>query len=249
MSDTDFGHQKVSFEEKTEKVDQVFDKVSDYYDLMNDLMSCGLHRVWKQWFTAQIDLKAANRVLDLACGSGDITLALLKKQPELKITLADPSKKMLNQAAVKCAYQGALGPRSIPQCTFKQLWAENMSDFEDGHFDVIVCSFGFRNMTHKDQALKEMFRVLKPGGTLHLLEFSHVQGLLKTPYEIYRDQFLPVIGTLVGDKQSYAYLAESISVFWDQKTFTEHLKQAGFEDIEHQMYSQGICIHTQAKKK
>lgn len=248
MSDTDFGHEKVSFEEKKAKVNQVFDKVSPYYDLMNDLMSCGLHRLWKKWFTDKVELKSQYSVLDLACGSGDITLSLLKKEKDLKITLADPSEKMLNQAAVKCSYIGALGKNAQPQCTFQQVWAEDMSVFETNSFDVVVCSFGFRNMTHKDKALQEIYRVLKPSGFVHILEFSQVHGLAQKPYEIYRDKLLPLIGTVVGDQKSYEYLAESIDVFWDKQTFTEHLSQTGFEKIGHEAYSQGICLHTQAQK-
>lgn len=248
MASTDFGHQSVTFEEKTTKVDEVFDKVSPYYDLMNDLMSLGLHRLWKSHFTKLIKPQFGDKICDLACGSGDISVELLKMSSGLNVTLVDPSSSMLKQARVKLAKLGVFRPQAHSAVALKQLWAEDLSAFRDNSFDKLVCSFGFRNMTHKEKALKEILRVLKPGGRFHMLEFSKVHSSLKIPYNFYRDKLLPQIGYLVGDIKSYEYLAQSIDVFWDQAQVKEKFKEHGFNHIVHQDFSHGICCYFSGQK-
>lgn len=241
MSQTDFGYQKVSYQEKQQKVDAIFDKVSPYYDLMNDLMSLGCHRLWKEWFVSFVDPSAGQRLCDLACGSGDITLALLSRQPKLEVVCVDPSRAMLTQARTKLAGKRALGSQALSTIEFIQNWAENLCSLDDESFDAVVCSFGFRNMTEKDKALREIYRILKPGGTFHLLEFSQVQGLFKYPYQFFRDSLLPQIGRLVGDRDSYQYLAQSIDVFWSPEKVILQLSEAGLKfDKTHQLTG-GIC--------
>ena len=248
MTSTDFGHECVTFEQKTMKVDEVFDKVSPYYDLMNDLMSLGLHRLWKSHFIQVISPQPREKICDLACGSGDISIELLKQTTDLSLNLVDPCPSMLKHARVKLAQLGVFRPQSRSKVVFNQLWAEKLSTFEDNSFDKLVCSFGFRNMTYKEKALQEIFRVLKPGGRFYMLEFSKVSSSLKFPYHFYRDKVLPQIGYIVGDTASYKYLAESIDVFWDQEQVVTKLQEYGFNHVTHQNFSQGICCYFSCQK-
>lgn len=248
MSSTDFGYQDVSYDEKTAKVDEVFDKVSPYYDLMNDLMSLGLHRRWKAQFAQLVSPRPGDKICDLASGSGDISLALLEKAIQLEIALSDPCQSMLKHARIKLARKGAFRKNAACKITFHQLWAEDLSTLGDNCFDKVVCSFGFRNMTHKDKALQEIYRILKPGGQFHMLEFSQVKGLMRYPYEVYRDKLLPQIGHFVADTQSYEYLAQSIDVFWDRQTVEQNFLKTGFTHIKKEDFTQGVCCYFSGQK-
>lgn len=238
---TDFGYKKVSLEEKTRLVDKVFSSVATKYDLMNDLMSLGIHRLWKKIAIQHCSLHAGQRVLDLAGGTGDLTRAFSKAVGDTgQVVLADINAAMLDAGKEKLINLGILG-----NVEYVQLNAESLP-FPDNHFDCIAIGFGLRNVTQKDVALQQMFRVLKPGGRVIILEFSKpVHAHLSTAYDIYSFNVLPMLGKFVAkDAESYKYLAESIRMHPDQETLKGMLETVGFANCSYLNLTGGICaIH------
>lgn len=234
---TDFGYQKVKVEEKEKLVAQVFDSVATKYDLMNDILSFGIHRQWKTHTVRCSGVKEGHRVLDLAGGTGDFTKKFSRiVGPTGEVTLSDINASMLAVGQERLANEGIVG-----NVRFVQANAEALP-FEDNYFDCIVISFGIRNVTNKDAALREMYRCLKPGGRALILEFSKpTNQLLESAYNLYSFQLLPAIGGIVAkDKDSYRYLAESIRKHPDQETFKQMMVEAGFEQVGYQNLTGGI---------
>ncbi|MCP5247208.1 MAG: bifunctional demethylmenaquinone methyltransferase/2-methoxy-6-polyprenyl-1,4-benzoquinol methylase UbiE [Candidatus Accumulibacter sp.] len=229
MSDrntTHFGFQEVIEGEKAQRVADVFDSVAQRYDLMNDLMSGGLHRLWKAFTIARSGVREGARVLDVAGGTGDLALAFARKLGNSgQVWLTDINNAMLTRGRDRLCDQGALV--RVAQCDAEQL------PFADDYFDCVTVAFGLRNMTHKDVALAEMRRVLRPGGRLLVLEFSRVWKPLAPAYDFYSFKVIPRIGQLVTrDEASYRYLAESIRVHPDQEGLKRLMEQAGLEKVE-----------------
>ncbi len=239
---TDFGYREVAPEEKTRLVGQVFSSVAQKYDLMNDLMSLGIHRLWKRHFVATCGIRRGDRLLDLAGGTGDI--AWLARGKGAEVTVADINLSMLSVGRSRMDARGA-----VQGFDWTQVNAEALP-FADGSFDHLTIAFGLRNVTWRDQALAEMHRVLKPGGRVHILEFSKV-GLpaLEKLYDTWSFKVLPRLGEqIAGDAESYQYLAESIRRFPDQETLAELLREAGVERVNWTNLSSGICaIHRGAR--
>jgi len=242
MSDTHFGFQKVDENQKAQRVRGVFDSVASNYDLMNDLMSAGLHRVWKSYAVAVANLRAGDQVLDIAAGTGDLTRAFAKAVgPKGLVLHTDINEAMLRQGRDRLLDEGVIVPSVI--CDAETL------PFAAERFDLVSVAFGLRNMTHKDKALAEMCRVLKPGGRLLVLEFSKVAAPLAKAYDWYSFNILPRIGQLVaGDGESYRYLAESIRVHPDQATLKAMMKTAGFGHVDvHNMSAGVVALHVGIK--
>jgi demethylmenaquinone methyltransferase/2-methoxy-6-polyprenyl-1,4-benzoquinol methylase len=223
---THFGYQEVPEQEKSKRVSEVFDRVADRYDLMNDLMSLGLHRLWKAFAIEVARPRAGERVLDVAAGSGDLARALARRVgPAGEVCLADLNARMLARGRDRLLDAGVRAP--AVQCDAERL------PFRDAHFDCVTVAFGLRNMTRKDAALREMARVLRPGGRLVVLEFSKVWQPLRGAYDAYSFKVLPWLGERVaGDGAAYRYLAESIRVHPDQAALRAMLEQAGFSDVD-----------------
>jgi demethylmenaquinone methyltransferase / 2-methoxy-6-polyprenyl-1,4-benzoquinol methylase len=223
---TDFGYQRIAEEEKSGRVREVFDKVADRYDLMNDLMSLGLHRAWKAFAVAVARPRPGERVLDVATGSGDLARAMGKRvTPHGEVWITDVNLKMLERGRDRLLDAGQRA--SAVQCDGERL------PFPAGWFDCVTAGFGLRNMTRKDAALAEMARVLKPGGRLVVLEFSKVWKPLERAYDWYSFEVLPRLGARVaGDGDAYRYLAESIRMHPDQAALAGMMQSAGLSDIE-----------------
>lgn len=238
---TDFGYREVEPAEKTRLVGQVFSSVADSYDLMNDLMSVGIHRLWKRAFVAGCGMRPGERVLDLAGGTGDIAeLARNRVAPNGRVLVADINRQMLEAGRRRMDDAGR-----VDAFEWLQVNAEALP-FGDRHFDHVTIAFGLRNVTDKAAALSEMHRVLKPGGRVHILEFSHVSpGPLARAYDVWSFKVLPRLGQAVAsDRESYQYLAESIRRFPDQETLAGMLGEAGFERVTFENLSAGIAaIH------
>ena len=231
---THFGFQKVAESEKAKKVASVFSSVASSYDVMNDLMSFGLHRLWKA-FTVQIaGLRAGDRVLDVAGGTADLSLAFARKVgPTGQVWLTDINHAMLSRGRDRVVDNGHLLP--VAQCDAEKL------PFPDDYFDCVTVAFGLRNMTHKDQAIAEMRRVLKPGGRLLVLEFSKVWKPLAPAYDFYSFKLLPLMGEKVAkDGESYRYLAESIRMHPDQESLKTIMEQAGLARVEYFNMTAGV---------
>ena len=229
-----FGYQKVAESEEAGKVRSVFSSVASSYDVMNDLMSFGLHRLWKA-FTVQIaGVRAGDRVLDVAGGTADLSLAFAKKVgPTGQVWLTDINHAMLSRGRDRVVDKGFLLP--VAQCDAEKL------PFPDNHFDVVTVAFGLRNMTHKDIAIAEMRRVLKPGGRLLVLEFSKVWKPLAPAYDFYSFKLLPMMGEKVAkDADSYRYLAESIRMHPDQESLKELMEGAGLDRVEYFNMTAGV---------
>lgn len=233
---TSFGFKTVSKEEKTEKVKEVFDSVATNYDLMNDLMSMGIHRIWKRFMLSQTGLKMGMKALDVAGGTGDIA-ALLREQVGESglVVMTDINPSMLKEGRSRLLDRGKLKNIQVIQCDAEQL------PFDEDQFDCVTIAFGLRNVTVKENALKSMFRVLKPGGKLLILEFSKPNEMLSPVYDIYSFNILPTLGEWVAnDRESYQYLAESIRVHPDQEKLEQMILSAGFDRAEYRNLTGGI---------
>jgi len=224
--EVDFGFRKVAEEEKAARVGEVFDRVAERYDVMNDLMSLGLHRLWKHFALSVARPRAGERVLDVASGSGDLAAALARRVgAQGEVWATDVNMKMLERGRDRLLDAGALAP--AVQCDAERL------PFRDAYFDCVTVGFGLRNMTHKDRALAEMARVLKPGGRLVVLEFSKVWAPLAGAYDVYSFKVLPWLGERVaGAAAPYRYLAESIRMHPDQAQLKAMMETAGFSQVE-----------------
>jgi len=234
---THFGYQQVPEEEKAGRVAQVFHSVADKYDLMNDLMSLGIHRLWKRFTIELSGVRGGQRVLDLAGGTGDLAARFSRMVgPAGEVVLCDINDSMLRVGRERLADRGVVGNIHYVQADAEAL------PYPDNHFDCITIAFGLRNVTHKEAALASMNRVLKPGGRLLVLEFSQpVAPGLKPVYDLYSFSVLPVLGRLVtGDSGSYRYLAESIRMHPDQKTLKGMMEEVGFGRCEYFNLTGGI---------
>jgi len=224
--DTDFGYRRVAEEEKSGRVREVFDKVAERYDLMNDLMSLGLHRAWKAFAVAVARPRPGERVLDVATGSGDLASAIGKRvAPHGEVWVTDINFRMLERGRDRLLDAGQRAP--AVQCDAEKL------PFPACWFDCVTVGFGLRNMTRKDAALAEMARVLKPGGRLVVLEFSKVAPALAKAYDWYSFEVLPRLGArFAGDADAYRYLAESIRMHPDQPALAAMMESAGLSDVQ-----------------
>ena len=234
----DFGYEDVAESEKAARVGEVFDRVAERYDLMNDLMSLGLHRVWKSFAIELARPRPGERVLDVASGSGDLARVLVRRvAPGGEVWLTDVNRRMLQRGRDRLLDSGALAP--AVQCDAERL------PFAAGYFDCVTVGFGLRNMTRKDAALEEMARVLKPGGRLLVLEFSKVWRPLEPAYDLYSFKVLPWLGErVVGDAAAYRYLAESIRRHPDQATLAAMLERAGLSQVEVFNFAAGVvAVH------
>lgn len=231
---THFGYQQIPEAEKARKVEGVFTSVAQRYDVMNDLMSAGLHRVWKRFTIEQSFLRPGERVLDVAGGTADLSRAFAKRVGTSgQVVLTDINAAMLNIGRDRLLDDGVLAP--AVQCDAERL------PFASDWFDCVCVAFGLRNMTHKDAALSEMFRVLRPGGRLLVLEFSRVWKPLTRAYDAYSFNVLPKVGEIVAkDSASYRYLAESIRMHPDQETLKQMMQQAGLERVEYFNLAAGV---------
>ncbi|HEV8210128.1 MAG TPA: bifunctional demethylmenaquinone methyltransferase/2-methoxy-6-polyprenyl-1,4-benzoquinol methylase UbiE [Vicinamibacterales bacterium] len=242
MSDTHFGYSTVAEEAKAGRVRGVFDSVARRYDVMNDLMSLGLHRAWKAYTVAVARVRPGDVVLDVAGGTGDLARAFAGRVgPRGLVVLSDINESMLQQGRDRLLDDGVIVPALL--CDGEKL------PFADATFDLVSVAFGLRNMTHKENALAEMARVLKPGGRLLVLEFSKVAAPLAKAYDWYSFSVLPRIGRFVaGDADSYRYLAESIRVHPDQETLKAMMKTAGFGHVDvHNMSAGVVALHVGIK--
>ena len=235
---TNFGFEKVPVEDKARRVSSVFSSVAENYDLMNDLMSLGVHRLWKRFVIDLAGIRQGQRVLDLAGGTGDLTKQLLKRVGESgSVTLADISAPMLDVGRRRLVDSGILRGVSYVQANAETL------PFAENSFDRVSIAFGLRNVTVKERALAAMLRVLRPGGQVLILEFSTLNVPLLAPlYRAYLMNVLPRMGQLVaGDSDSYRYLAESIRLHPSQEVLLEMMKAAGFERCSYHNLSGGIA--------
>ena len=233
-STTHFGFQEVPETEKAARVAEVFHSVASRYDLMNDLMSAGLHRLWKRYAVLQAGLRPGQRVLDVAGGTADLTRLFLREVgPSGQVVLTDINFSMLREGRDRMLNLGRLPP--TVQCDAEKL------PFPDAYFDCVCVAFGLRNMTHKEQALAEMARALKPGGRLLVLEFSRIWKPLAPLYDAYSFKLLPLMGKLVAkDEASYRYLAESIRVHPDQETLKTMMEGAGLARVSYHNLAAGV---------
>lgn len=242
MSKTHFGYQSVDESEKAGKVAEVFHSVANKYDIMNDLMSFGLHRVWKKFTLAAANVQPGYKVLDIAGGTGDLAYSFAKavdwgNHPEAQVWLSDINSSMLQVGRDRLLDRGL----AIP-CI--QLDAEQIP-FPNHYFDVLSLAFGLRNMTNKDRALAEMARVIKPGGKVLILEFSKPDPLVAPIYDLYSFKVLPWLGDKVAkDAASYQYLAESIRMHPDAQTLKEMMLSQGFSQVDtHRMTGGIVALH------
>ncbi len=233
---THFGYETVAVEDKARRVRGVFDSVAGNYDLMNDLMSAGLHRLWKHFTVEQAAVKRGQAVLDLAGGTGDLAARFAGKVgSEGRVVLADINFAMLEEGRRRLVDKGVSGNLSIVQVDAEHL------PFAEDSFDCVTIAFGLRNVTDKEAALRSIHSVIKPGGKLLVLEFSRPADLLKPAYDLYSFKVLPTLGKLVaGDEASYRYLAESIRVHPDQDTLLGMLQDAGFERCRYHNLAGGV---------
>jgi demethylmenaquinone methyltransferase/2-methoxy-6-polyprenyl-1,4-benzoquinol methylase len=234
---THFGFSEIPAGEKSGRVADVFHSVAQKYDLMNDLMSFGLHRVWKRFTVAQANIRPGQIILDIAGGTGDLTRAFAKNTgKDGLVVLADINEKMLAQGRSRLLDEGIVGNVRYVQADAEKL------PFPDDYFDCVSIAFGLRNVTDKQAALRSMYRVLKPGGKLLVLEFSKpVVPLLDKVYDKFSFNVIPKLGEWIcNDKASYQYLVESIRMHPDQETLKQNLQEAGFDDVEYYNLSGGI---------
>jgi demethylmenaquinone methyltransferase / 2-methoxy-6-polyprenyl-1,4-benzoquinol methylase len=239
MSDkTHFGFEEVAPDDKAQRVRGVFESVAGRYDLMNDLMSLGLHRVWKRFAVNATGVRAGMKVLDLAGGTGDLALLFAERVGAGgEVVLTDINEAMLAKGRDRVVDAGRLVPAVL--CDAEKL------PFPGGHFDCVSIAFGLRNVTRKEVALAEMYRVLKPGGVAAVLEFSRVYAPLAPVYDWYSFNILPRLGKLVaGDDASYRYLAESIRMHPDQAALKAMMEQSAFDKVEvHNLMAGVVALH------
>ena len=242
MADTDFGYQRVPEGEKRSRVGEVFDRVAPRYDLMNDLMSLGLHRLWKAFAVGVARLRPGEKVLDVATGSGDLARAFARRVgPTGEVWATDINRSMLARGRDRLLDAGCLVP--AVQCDAERL------PFPPASFDCVSVGFGLRNMTRKEAALAEMARVLKPGGRLLVLEFSKVWKPLEKPYDLYSFTLLPWLGQkIAGDAAAYRYLAESIRKHPGQAELAAMMERAGLAEVQYFNLSAGVAaVHRGVK--
>jgi len=238
MANTHFGFQTVDEKEKAKKVAGVFTSVASKYDIMNDLMSVGLHRIWKRFAVGLANVHEGQRVLDIAGGSGDISRLFLDKVGKSgQVILTDINNAMLRVGRDRLLDEGKSTPTA--QCDAEKL------PFPDNYFDCVSIAFGLRNVTHKDAALREMHRVLKPGGRVIVLEFSKVAKPLEKAYDLYSFKLLPKMGEIIAnDADSYRYLAESIRMHPGQEELKQMMIDAGLERVEYFNMTGGVvAVH------
>ncbi|GAU00507.1 MULTISPECIES: bifunctional demethylmenaquinone methyltransferase/2-methoxy-6-polyprenyl-1,4-benzoquinol methylase UbiE [Burkholderia cepacia complex] len=242
MSKTHFGFESVEENEKAKKVAGVFHSVASNYDLMNDLMSAGMHRAWKAFTIAQANVRPGFKVLDIAAGTGDLTKSFAKAAGSTgEVWHTDINESMLRVGRDRLLDKGIVTPSLL--CDAEKI------PFPDNYFDVVTVAFGLRNMTHKDAALAEMRRVTKPGGRVMVLEFSKVWDPLKKAYDLYSFKVLPWLGDkFAKDAESYRYLAESIRMHPDQDTLKTMMEQAGLDAVKYYNLSGGVvALHMGTK--
>jgi len=242
MSSTHFGFQQVDESQKAQRVRGVFDSVANKYDVMNDLMSMGMHRLWKAYTIAASGVREGHNVLDIAGGTGDLAEAFAKRVgPAGMVVHTDINEAMLATGRDRLLNAGMALPTTL--CDAERL------PFPTGTFDIVTVAFGLRNMTHKEAALTEMCRVLKPGGRLLVLEFSKPVAALQKPYDWYSFSFMPLMGKWVAkDEQSYRYLAESIRMHPDQATLKGLMQGAGFGHVDvHNLAGGIVALHAGIK--
>ena len=238
MSQTHFGYQSVDENEKAARVRGVFDSVAQNYDVMNDALSAGMRRLWKRYTVAVSGAKEGDRVLDIAGGTGDLTRLFARKVGQRgQVIHTDINEAMLRVGRDRMLNEGVLAPPLV--CDAEKL------PFADNYFDVVCVAFGLRNMTHKDQALREMLRILRPGGKLCVLEFSKVAPPLAKAYDWYSFKLLPKIGQWVAkDAASYQYLAESIRMHPSQAELKALMHAQGFGHVDvHNMSAGIVALH------
>ncbi|MDA9913365.1 class I SAM-dependent methyltransferase [Methylophilaceae bacterium] len=235
---TNFGFSEINIEEKEPLVKEVFSSVASKYDLMNDIMSFGLHRLWKRYIAADIAIKDNDHILDLAAGSGDLSILFKKKNPKASVIHSDINQSMLEEGQKKIIDQGLIISSML-------INAEQIP-FPDNSFNLVSISFGLRNMTNKQSVLNEVFRCLKPGGRIVILEFSKIHPSLEKIYDLFSFKIIPRIGKKIADdEKSYQYLAESIRVHPDQATLLQMLNEAGFCKTKYTNLSAGIvAVHS-----
>lgn len=239
---THFGYSTVEENQKVHKVAEVFHSVASKYDVMNDLMSGGLHRIWKMFTIAQAGVRPGFKVLDIAGGTGDLSKEFAKQAGATgEVWLTDINESMLRVGRDRLLNKGIITPTML--CDAEHI------PFPDNYFDRVTVAFGLRNMTHKDAALSEMRRVLKPGGKLLVLEFSKVSSLLQKPYDTYSFSVLPWLGKMIAnDSESYRYLAESIRMHPDQETLKTMMQEAGLDCVKYYNLTAGVAaLHTGVK--
>lgn len=237
----DFGFSRIEEDEKEARVRHVFDSVAKKYDLMNDLLSFGMHRLWKRRCIASAEVASGMKVLDIASGTCDLAMAFARLAGDENVTATDINHEMLACGRDRMRAHGIRSNAVLAD-------AEHLP-FEANAFDVVTVSFGIRNMTHKDRALREMLRVLRPGGRLLVLEFSRCSAFLKPFYDFYSFHFMPWLGgKIVSDAASYRYLAESIRMHPDQPAFAKLMTDAGFADVKWHNLTFGICALHIGKK-
>ncbi len=242
MAQTHFGFEPVDEADKASRVRGVFDSVAKRYDVMNDVMSFGLHRAWKAYTVAVANLKAGDKVLDIAGGTGDLARAFARKVGDTGLVLhTDINEAMLRTGRDRLLDEGLALPTAV--CDAEKL------PFSTGSLDLVSVAFGLRNMTHKDGALAEMCRVLRPGGRLLVLEFSRVAAPLRKPYDWYSLNLLPLMGKwIANDADSYRYLAESIRMHPDQAELKALMKTAGFGHVDvHNLTGGVVALHVGIK--
>lgn len=239
---TFFGYKEVEEEEKPLLVDQVFSSVADKYDIMNDIMSLGIHRLWKNKFINSINPKAGDHLIDVAGGTGDIAIRFLKKNPETKVTLCDINFNMIKKGYNKII-DNNLTIENISTCCSDA----TQMPFSDNKFDFYTIAFGIRNISKIDKALKEAKRVLKPGGKFLCLEFSNVENsFISQIYDLFSFSAIPKIGKVIAnDSESYQYLVESIRKFPNKELFAKMIEDSGFSQVKYKSLTHGIAaIHS-----
>ncbi|WP_019625224.1 bifunctional demethylmenaquinone methyltransferase/2-methoxy-6-polyprenyl-1,4-benzoquinol methylase UbiE [Thioalkalivibrio sp. ALJT] len=241
---THFGYQTVPESEKASRVGEVFHSVASRYDVMNDLMSMGIHRVWKRYTLERTGLRPGMKILDLAGGTGDLAGAFAPRVgPKGQIVVCDINASMLEAGRDRMLDEGHVGNLDFVQADAEQL------PYPDDYFDRVTIAFGLRNVTRKERALAEMRRVIKPGGRVLVLEFSQPMAPLRPIYDVYSFKMLPLMGKLVAnDADSYRYLAESIRMHPDQETLAGMMRDAGLERVEYDNLTGGIvALHRGVK--